>query len=67
MFRQARDAVVNKNDLLPYVPFDGDRALGSARAVNPGLTFFQTSALAGTGLESWLAFLRGQAGRGPAA
>ena len=67
MFRQARYAVLNKIDLLPYVPFDVDRALGYARDVNPDLTFFQTSALAGTGLESWLAFLRGQAGRGPAA
>ena len=67
MFRQARYAVLNKIDLLPYVPFDVDRALGYARDVNPDLTFFQTSALAGTGIESWFAFLRGQAGRGPTA
>jgi hydrogenase nickel incorporation protein HypB len=65
MFRQARYAVLNKIDLLPYVPFDVDRALGYARDVNPDLTFFRTSALTGAGLDSWYAFLRGQGGRGP--
>ncbi len=66
MFRQARYAVLNKIDLLPYVPFDVDRALRYARDINPDLSFFQTSALTGAGLEPWFAFLRSQARRGPA-
>jgi len=66
MFREARYAVLNKIDLLPYVPFNLDRAMGFAREINPALEFFLTSALTGEGLESWFAFLRGQAGTRPA-
>ncbi len=59
MFQQAEYAVLNKIDLLPYVPFDTDRAEGYARSVNPNLRFFRTSALTGEGLEEWFSFLRG--------
>jgi hydrogenase nickel incorporation protein HypB len=61
MFREARWMILNKIDLLPYVPFDVDRALRFAREVNPDLGIFLTSAHAGTGLESWFSFLRRQA------
>ena len=60
MFREARYAVLNKIDLLPYVPFDLDKAVAFARQVNPELQFFFTSAHTGEGLESWFAFLREQ-------
>ena len=61
MFREARYAVINKVDLLPYVPFDIDHAIDNALQVNPGLQFFQTSALTGRGLGEWFEFLRRQA------
>ncbi len=57
MFRQSRYAVLNKIDLLPYVPFDVDRALAYARAINAELEFFKTSALTGEGMEVWYEFL----------
>jgi hydrogenase nickel incorporation protein HypB len=60
MFREARYAVLNKVDLLPYVPFDVDRAIGNALQVNPQLEFFQVSALTGRGLGEWFDFLRQQ-------
>ena len=60
MFQQSRYAVLNKIDLLPHVPFDVDRAIRNALEVNPGLQFFQTSALTGRGLDEWFAFLRRQ-------
>ena len=63
MFREASYAVLNKTDLLPYVPFDVDRAVGFAHEINPALPFFLTSALTGKGLEPWFAFLRSQAGK----
>jgi hydrogenase nickel incorporation protein HypB len=59
MFVNSRYAVLNKVDLLPYVPFDVDRAVAAAREVNPDLEFFFTSALTGEGMEAWLEFLRG--------
>ena len=58
MFRVARYAVLNKIDLLPYLPFDMDRAVACAREVNPELRFFFTSALTGEGLAGWYDFLR---------
>ena len=58
MFQVSRYAVLNKVDLLPHVPFDVDAAVASARAVNPELRFFFTSALTGEGLASWYDFLR---------
>lgn len=61
MFREARYAVLNKVDLLPYVPYDVERAIAMALEVNPGLRVFQTSALTGRGMSEWLDFLRAQA------
>jgi hydrogenase nickel incorporation protein HypB len=62
MFRQASCVVLSKIDLLPYVPFDVDRAVALAREVNPGLRFLFTSALAGEGLDGWYALLRERVG-----
>ena len=65
MFRMARYAVLNKVDLLPYVPFDVEKAVAFAREVNPELRFFFTSALTGEGMVTWYDFLRASA-RAPA-
>ena len=58
MFTQSRYAILNKIDLLPYVPFDVDKAIGFARDVNPNLEFFLTSAYTGEGMDEWYDFLR---------
>jgi hydrogenase nickel incorporation protein HypB len=57
MFERSEYCVINKVDLLPYLPFDLERAVECAREVNPGLTFFFTSALTGEGMDEWCAFL----------
>ena len=62
MFRVARYAVLNKVELLPYGPFDVDRAVAYARQVNPELDFFFTSALTGEGLDGWYRFVKTHAG-----
>jgi hydrogenase nickel incorporation protein HypB len=61
MFEQARYTVLNKVDLLPYVPFDMELATRYALQVNPALEFFRTSALTGEGLDGWYHFLRAHA------
>jgi hydrogenase nickel incorporation protein HypB len=58
MFQQARYAVLNKVDLLPYVPFDRELAVRHAHTVNPALRFFYTSALTGEGVDGWCDFVR---------
>jgi hydrogenase nickel incorporation protein HypB len=57
MFERSHFCVINKIDLLPYLPFDMDRAVGFAREVNPNLRFFFTSALTEEGMEDWYEFL----------
>jgi hydrogenase nickel incorporation protein HypB len=63
MFRESRVAVINKIDLLPYVPFDVQKAIGFARDVNPDLEFYLTSAFTGEGMEEWYDFLRRRVAR----
>jgi hydrogenase nickel incorporation protein HypB len=60
IFRRARYAVLNKIDLLPYLPFKVDWAVACAHEINPELRFFYMSALTGEGMEAWYEFLREQ-------
>ncbi len=53
MFRAARLLLLNKIDLLPYLDFDVDKAIASARKVNPSVEVFQVSAKTGAGMENW--------------
>jgi hydrogenase nickel incorporation protein HypB len=62
MFERSAYCVINKIDLLPYLPFDMERALACAREVNPSLRFFRTSALTGEGVDEWCRFLLELAG-----
>jgi hydrogenase nickel incorporation protein HypB len=57
MFERSDYCVINKIDLLPYLPFDVDQAVAYAREVNPQLRFFFTSALTGDGMDGWYEFL----------
>ena len=58
VFRVSDVCVLNKIDLLPHVDFDVDEFLNYARTINPDLTFFQTSARTGEGLNEWVDWLR---------
>ncbi len=64
MFRQAGYAVLNKIDLLPHLDFDLDLAMANARAINPQLQFFLTSARTGAGLSAWFRFLQDRVRQG---
>ncbi|HVC21175.1 MAG TPA: hydrogenase nickel incorporation protein HypB [Vicinamibacterales bacterium] len=49
--------LLNKIDLLPFVPFDADEAERNARRVHPGLPALRVSTLTGAGLPDWFAWL----------
>jgi hydrogenase nickel incorporation protein HypB len=53
IFFRAELLVLNKIDLLPYVPFDLARARDNARRVHPGMVILEVSALTGIGLTGW--------------
>jgi hydrogenase nickel incorporation protein HypB len=61
MFRNASVLVVNKVDLLPYVPCDVDALVRNAHQVNPRLSVFQTSCTTGAGIAEWCDWVRRQA------
>jgi hydrogenase nickel incorporation protein HypB len=58
MFRAASLMLLNKVDLLPYLEFDVEAAIGFARRVNPDIRVIQLSATSGQGMGEWLEFLR---------
>jgi hydrogenase nickel incorporation protein HypB len=58
MFRASSLVLLSKMDLLPHVPFDPGRFVANARQVNPALEIVPLSAVTGTGLDRWYAWVR---------
>jgi hydrogenase nickel incorporation protein HypB len=63
IFRKAELMILNKIDLLPYVPFKLDLARENARSINPMIEILETSCIAGTGFDEWLNWLAARAER----
>jgi hydrogenase nickel incorporation protein HypB len=57
IFFKAKLLVLNKVDLLPYVPFDIDAAEENARRIHPGMDIVRVSCTTGDGIQPWLAWL----------
>lgn len=60
MFETAQLCLINKTDLLPYLDFDMELFLSTARKVNPHLEFIQLSAKTGEGFNLWLDWIEQQ-------
>ena len=60
IFIESQMAVVNKIDLLPYLPYDIDRAEKEVRVLNPECEIMRVSALKGDGMDAWCDWLRGK-------
>jgi len=57
MFRECNAAVLNKTDLLPYLDYDRDAAVGYIRQVHPDMPIFEMSARTGEGLDAWIEWI----------
>ena len=57
LFRKAQALVLNKIDLVPYLPYDAGQAVAFARQVNPELEVFRTSCTTGEGIEAFAGWL----------
>ncbi len=57
MFKSAKLMLITKIDLLEYMDFDLERAVASARKVNPKLDIIKLSAKTGEGVERWIEFI----------
>ena len=56
-FHHADVMVLNKIDLLPYVPFQAAAACENARRVQPEIEIVEVSCTTGQGLDQWRAWL----------
>lgn len=56
-FHRAGLVVINKIDLLPYVPFRLDLAREYARRVQPDIEILEVSCTTGAGLDAWLQWI----------
>lgn len=57
MFRNASVLLINKIDLLPYVPASLETLEKNALAINPQLKVFYTSCISGEGITEWSRWL----------
>lgn len=60
MYRGVDALVINKIDLLPYVPFKMDYFERGVEVLNPGVVTFPLSAKTGEGMDAWLGWLMEQ-------
>jgi hydrogenase nickel incorporation protein HypB len=58
IFFKSELLILNKIDLLPYVPFSVDAAVQNARRVHPGMEVIQLSCTDRTGLPDWIEWLQ---------
>jgi hydrogenase nickel incorporation protein HypB len=61
IFRKAELMILNKVDLLPYVPFRPELARQYARQINPEIEIIETSSITGAGFSQWLNWLSARA------
>ncbi len=59
-YRGVEALVINKIDLLPYVPFRMEYFRQGVETLNPGLAAFPLSCRTGEGMPAWLDWLAGQ-------
>lgn len=57
MFHTSTLCVINKIDLLPYVPFHLDKAIANAKRINPKLEVITLSCTSGEGMDKWYQWL----------
>lgn len=57
MYHNVQTLVINKIDLLPYVPFNMDFFHKGVAALNADLTTFPLSCVSGEGVDEWIDWL----------
>lgn len=60
MFYSSTLCIINKTDLLPYVPFDIRKAREYINRIHPGLKVIEVSCTSGEGLPEWYGWLKEQ-------
>jgi hydrogenase nickel incorporation protein HypB len=58
MIRNSSVLLINKIDLIPYVPCDLDTLRSNALKINPELKIFEVSCVTGEGITAWCDWLK---------
>jgi len=58
MFHSSTLCIINKTDLLPYVPFNIEKVKENAKKINHKLEIIELSCTNGEGLQQWYEWLR---------
>jgi hydrogenase nickel incorporation protein HypB len=58
MYRGVEALIINKIDLLPYIPFRMDYFIKGVEILNPQLETFQISCATGEGIEDWIKWIQ---------
>lgn len=59
MFANVDALVINKIDLIPFLPFDIEAYADLVRGINPEIEVFAVSCVSGEGMDAWTTWLRG--------
>ena len=59
-FRTSQACVINKSDLMPFVPFCWESVVNDVNLVNSGMPVLSVSAWKETGIDAWCEFLEQQ-------
>jgi hydrogenase nickel incorporation protein HypB len=57
IFFKSELMILNKIDLLPYVPFNVELARENANRIHPGIEILEVSCTTGAGLDAWQAWI----------
>ncbi|MGP4081417.1 hydrogenase nickel incorporation protein HypB [Pseudalkalibacillus sp. R45] len=57
VFKQADAVLLNKTDLLPYIPFNQNKFSADLEKINGKAQLFKMSALEGEGIDKWVNWL----------
>lgn len=60
LFQTANIVILNKIDLLPYVPFDVEEFKQGVHGIQPEVPILHVSCTHGDGVEQWVNWLKGQ-------
>jgi hydrogenase nickel incorporation protein HypB len=58
IYRGVDVLIINKTDLLPYVPFKMDYFRQGVEMLNPGLVTFPVSCMTGEGVAEWVGWIK---------
>ena len=63
LFQEAKLALLNKTDLVPYTNFDTDSFYRDLRNINPGIDVLEMSCVTGEGLPQWFEWIELKLGK----